>query len=193
MKSTQGDCIAPSRKGKHINESERQQIERWLLEGVPVKQIAALLQRHPSSICREIKRGTVTNIRSDLSEYQAYRAQRAQADYLCNCGAGGSYLKLAWDSEIAKRLHTLMTVNKMSPYAAIEIARQENLNINFCARIFYNYIHHYNYPFKPPVVSACILIIILVWVSNAEYHSAVAPGFVFLPSFRYGRALEKRR
>ncbi len=39
-----------------------------------------------------------------------------------------------------------MTVNKMSPYAAIEIARQENLNINFCERPLYNYIHHYNYP-----------------------------------------------
>ena len=134
MKSSQNDCIAPSRKGKHLNESERQQIERWLLKGLPVKQIATLLQRHPSSIYREIKRGTVTNIRSDLSEYPVYRDQRAQADYLCNFGAGGPYLKLAWDSEIAKRLHTLMTVNKMSPYAAIEIARQEKLNINFCAR-----------------------------------------------------------
>ena len=39
-----------------------------------------------------------------------------------------------------------MTVNKMSPYAAIEIARHENLNINFCARTLYNYIHQYNYP-----------------------------------------------
>ncbi len=146
MKSTQDDCIAPSRKCKHLNESERQQIERWLLKGLPVKQIATLLQRHPSTIYREIKRGTVTNIRSDLSEYPVYRAQRAQADYLCNFGAGGPYLKLAWDSEIAKRLHTLMTVNKMSPYAAIEIARQEKLNINFCARSLYNYIHRYNYP-----------------------------------------------
>ncbi|MBR5888362.1 MAG: helix-turn-helix domain-containing protein [Akkermansia sp.] len=95
MKSTQDDCIAPSRKGKHLNESERQQIERWLLKGLPVKQIATLLQRHPSSIYREIKRGTVTNIRSDLREYQVYRAQQAQEDYLCNCGASGPYLKLA--------------------------------------------------------------------------------------------------
>ena len=63
-----------------------------------------------------------------------------------NSGAGGLYLKLSWDSKEAKRLHDLMTINKLSPYAAIEIARQENLNINFSARSLYNYIHQYNYP-----------------------------------------------
>lgn len=146
MKSTQGDCIAPSRKGKHINESERQQIEYWRIKGKSITEIATLLQRHRSTIHRELKRGTVTNKRSDLSEYQVYRAQRAQDDYVRNSGAGGPYLKLSWDSKEAKRLHDLMTINKLSPYAAIEIARQENLNINFSARSLYNYIHQYNYP-----------------------------------------------
>ena len=97
MKSTQGDCIAPSRKGKHINESERQQIEYWRLNGKSITEIATLLQRHRSTIQRELKRGTVTNKRSDLSEYQVYRAQRAQDDYVRNSGAGGPYLKLSWD------------------------------------------------------------------------------------------------
>jgi len=43
MTSTQEDSISPSRKGKHINESERQQIEHWRLIGVSVAQIATLL------------------------------------------------------------------------------------------------------------------------------------------------------
>ena len=84
MKSTQGDCIVPSRKGKHINESERQQIEYWRIKGKSITEIATLLQRHRSTIHRELKRGTVTNKRSDLTEYQVYRAQRAQDDYVLN-------------------------------------------------------------------------------------------------------------
>ncbi|MBQ2944811.1 MAG: helix-turn-helix domain-containing protein [Ruminococcus sp.] len=104
MKSTQEDCIAPSRKSKHINESERQQIEHWRLKGVSVAEIAMLLQRHRSTIYRELKRGTVINKRSDLSEFSVYRAQRAQDDYTRNSGAGGPYLKLSWDSKEAKRL-----------------------------------------------------------------------------------------
>ena len=111
-----------------------------------VAQIASLLQRHRSTIYRELKRGIVINKRSDLSEYEVYRAQRAQDDYVRNSGAGGPYLKLSWNSKEAKRLHELMTINKLSPYAAIVIARQENLNINFSERSLYNYIHHYNYP-----------------------------------------------
>lgn len=146
MKSTQEDCISPSRKGKHINESERQQIEYWRRKGMSVAQVATLLQRHRSTVYRELKRGTVINKRSDWSEFRVYRAQRAHHDYLRNSGAGGPYLKLVWNSEEAKRLHTLMTVNKMSPYAAIQTARREKMLIPFCERSLYRYIHQYNYP-----------------------------------------------
>ena len=59
-----------------------------------VTQIAGLLDRHRSTVYREIKRGTVTNLRSDLSQYRVYRAERAQDDYLRNSGAGGPRLKL---------------------------------------------------------------------------------------------------
>ena len=39
-----------------------------------------------------------------------------------------------------------MTVNKLSPYAAVEVARREKLNINFSSRSIFNYIHQYSYP-----------------------------------------------
>lgn len=94
MKSTQQGCISPSRKGKHINASERQQIECWRLKGMSVAQVATLLQRHRSTVYQELKRGTVINKRSDWSVFRAYRAQRAHNDYLRNSGAGGPYLKL---------------------------------------------------------------------------------------------------
>lgn len=96
-----------------------------------VAQVGTLLQRHRSTVFRELKRRTVVNKRSDWSEFRVYRAQRAHNDYLRNSGAGGTYLKLAWNSEEAKRLHTLMTLNKMSPCAAIQTARQEKMLIPF--------------------------------------------------------------
>ena len=106
MKSTQTHCSAPSRKGKHINQSERQQIEYQRLKGLSVTEVATLLQRHRSTIYRELKRGTVINKRSDWSEFPVYRAQRTRDDYSCNSGAGGPYLKLAWNSEAANIRHT---------------------------------------------------------------------------------------
>lgn len=146
MTSTHTDCSSPSRKGKHLNESERQQIERWLKEKKSVREIAQLLQRHRSTIYREIKRGLTTKRNSDLSESQVYRAQRAEDDYQKNSGGGGPYLKLSWDSEECKKLQELMTTNELSPYAAMQILRENNPNINFSDRSLYNYINKYQYP-----------------------------------------------
>jgi len=108
--------------------------------------MAALLQLHRSTIYRELKRGTVTNLRSDLSEYRVYRAQRAHDDYLSKSGAGGPKPKLVWNSQIANKLGTLMSINKLSPYAAMETAKREKLEVPFSLRSLYHYIHQYNYP-----------------------------------------------
>lgn len=111
-----------------------------------VSQIAALLQRHRSTIYRELKRGTVTNLRSDLSEYRVYRAQRAHDDYPGKSGAGGAKPKLVWNSQTANKLGTLMRINKMSPYAAMETAKREKSDVPISLKSLYNYIHQYNYP-----------------------------------------------
>lgn len=146
VKITQEDCFSLSRKGKHINESERQQIEYCRLKGMSVTQVATLLQRHRSTAYQELKRGTEVNKRSDWSEFRVYRAQRTQNDYLRNSGAGEPYLKRAWNSKEDKRLHTFVTVNKMSSYVAIQTARQEKMLIPFSEISLYRYIHQYNYP-----------------------------------------------
>lgn len=146
MKSTRADCSAPSRKSKHINQSERQMIERWRLKKMSVSQIAALLQRHRSTIYRELKLGTVTNLRSDLSEYRVYRAQRAHDDYPGKSGAGEAKPKLVWNSQTANKLGTIMRINKMSPYAAMETAKREKSDVPISLKSLYNYIHQYNYP-----------------------------------------------
>lgn len=149
MKSTHTNYTAPSRKSKHLNFSERQLIERWRLEKKSVAQIAKLLNRNPSTIYRELKRGTVENYRSDYSKYPVYRAERAQEDYNLNSGAGGPYLKLSMNNPLCQRLETLMSLHKLSPYAALQTAIQEGFEVNICLRTLYRYIHHFQYPIFP--------------------------------------------
>lgn len=48
---------------KHLTETERQLIENWLNEGESQAEIARRLNRHPSTISREIKRGSVPQIK----------------------------------------------------------------------------------------------------------------------------------
>ena len=42
-------------KNKHLTQDERLQIEQWLLERKPIKQIAGKLDKHPGTISREIR------------------------------------------------------------------------------------------------------------------------------------------
>ncbi|TCS80789.1 helix-turn-helix protein [Tepidibacillus fermentans] len=57
---------------KHLTPYERGHIQVLQKEGKTLQEIADLLGRHKSTISRELKRGTVIQRRSDLSEYRAY-------------------------------------------------------------------------------------------------------------------------
>jgi len=69
------------RSFKHLNAYERGQIAALYKEGKSMHYIAKQLGRAPSTISREIKRGTVTQLRSDLSTYEAYFPEAGQAIY----------------------------------------------------------------------------------------------------------------
>ena len=56
-----------SRKGKHLEYSERQSIERWYNRDKLTKvEVSALLDRTEKTIRNEIKRGLVRNLTSEL-------------------------------------------------------------------------------------------------------------------------------
>ena len=73
------DCNTKKKYG-HLKESERYQIEVLLADGKRVKEIARLVRRDPATIYREISRGTVVRLQSDLTEKATYRAQVGQAE-----------------------------------------------------------------------------------------------------------------
>jgi len=77
-------------KFKHLSVYERGQIAALLKEGKSQRYIANKLGRSPSTISREIKRGTTMQMRTDLSTYKVYFPETGQAVYeknRMNCGA----------------------------------------------------------------------------------------------------------
>ena len=131
MKSTQTDCSKALSKCKHITLIERQQIERWLKEKVKVAEIARRLNRHRSTIYREIQRGFVAHVNSDLSVSYIYQWDVAQRDYEKNQGGGGRPPKLHRAHPLMERLTSLITEKRLSPYAAMEVlTRQGNFYLN---------------------------------------------------------------
>lgn len=77
----------PIGKHKHLTKTEREQIERWLSEKKTKSEIARLLNRDRSTIYREIKRGTTTQIKivnGFEKEIEVYYADTGQARYDIN-------------------------------------------------------------------------------------------------------------
>ena len=60
------------RKIKHQSEIERGKISDLLDQGLTFMAIARQLARHPSTIAREIKRGTTTQLDTNLVAHQLY-------------------------------------------------------------------------------------------------------------------------
>ena len=82
--SQDNHIIKKGKKFNHLNFTERSLIEKWLAEGTSVAEIAERLGRHRSTIYREIKRGTVKQIKDihGISKYvKIYYADSGQMKY----------------------------------------------------------------------------------------------------------------
>lgn len=93
--AVQSKSTTAVRSFKHLSAFERGQIAALLKEGKSKRYIANKLGRAPSTISREIKRGTTTQLRSDLSTYKAYFPDTGQAVYEKHRSHCGAKLKLS--------------------------------------------------------------------------------------------------
>ena len=134
MKSTQTDSTKAFSQSKHITLIERQQIERWLKQRVSVVEIASRLNRYKSTIYREKQRGLARHINSDLSVSYIYRWDVAQRNYEKNKGGGGRYPKIYQSHPLMPHLTSLITVNRLSPYAAMVVLEKQGHQIDFCEK-----------------------------------------------------------
>ena len=69
------------RSFKHLTVFQRGQIQALLEEGVPKARIARSVGISRSTLYNELKRGTVKQLKSDLTEYSRYFAETGQLVY----------------------------------------------------------------------------------------------------------------
>lgn len=132
-----------NRKGKHLTYEERIKIEILLKSGKKSEEIGELLgERSGRTIRREVKRGTVRLLNSDLTERYEYSADVAQKVHDENGTAKGPCLKIAKDHKLVAYLENAIGKEKMSPYGAIQAIKNNGLQFDesICYKTVYNYI-----------------------------------------------------
>ena len=127
--------------GKYLTLQDRYYIEFALKENKSVSEIALNLGKCRACIYNEIKRGQVEQMSSDLIHYYAYSALKAQNDYECKATLKGRDINLGNNYKLAEFLENEIIIKKSSPYAALENAKRQRLEVNFCLSSFYSYIH----------------------------------------------------
>lgn len=138
----QKHCSSKKKKYKHLDERERCKVE-GLLEGKKkVYEIALILRRNVSTIYRELKRGTISRVQSDLSEKKQYRANVGQADYLKQGKNKERPLKIGKDRRLEEYIRIKLVEDRFSPDAIIGEIRARGLEFKgmICTKTLYNYI-----------------------------------------------------
>ena len=131
-----------SKKGKHLDYSERQSIERWFNRDKRTKiEIAELLDRTEKTIRNEIKRGLVKNLTTELIEIWVYSADVAQQKYEYYLRAKGPKLKIDNDYELKEYVEKSIKEDKKSPEVIAKEIKEMNFKTKMCARTTRNNIY----------------------------------------------------
>ena len=129
-------------KWKQINEKERYKIETLIKEKLTAGEIAKRLGRDRRSIEREIERGSVEQLNSDLTKeirYCADAGQRVREERASNKGRS---LKIANDHKLVRHIEQKIGKEGYSPDAVIGEIRETGLRfkVKICTKTLYNYI-----------------------------------------------------
>lgn len=138
MEQTQS--IAPERKGKHLTREERVVIERMLAGGYLPASIAKTLGRHQRTIEREMARGRVEHIDSELRVKTVYSSDRGQDLHDLNATAKGPELKLGANRNLVEFVRDRIREHHESPDVVAFRMREAGLETTVCTKTLYNYI-----------------------------------------------------
>lgn len=131
-----------SRKNKYLTEKERYQIEALKKARVRNAEIAIQLDKSERTIRREINRGKVTLLNSDLTYRTEYCADVAQRKYEENAAGKGPALKIGNDHKLAKYIEDKIVNEGYSPDAVIGMIKEKKMPFKniICTKTLYNYI-----------------------------------------------------
>lgn len=132
-----------SKKGKHLTYEERLKLEALYKIGLTTSCIATQLGgRSERTIRREINRGMVKLLNSDLTSRMQYSAEVGQLEHEKCCVAKGPALKIGKDYKLVEYLEESIGKQAQSPYAAIQNITNKGLHFdtNICFKTVYNYL-----------------------------------------------------
>jgi IS30 family transposase len=129
-----------SRKGKHLDENERIFIEQSLRAKRAIKDIAKELQRDRRTIEREIEKGMVKRVNSDLTTTYCYSADRGQDVHDLNATAKGAKVKLKTNSEALPFIQYHILEKKWSPEVVAAFMKKRKIEGAVCSKTIYTYI-----------------------------------------------------
>ncbi|MGG4036465.1 IS30 family transposase [Paenibacillus cisolokensis] len=126
----------------HLTAFDRGQIQALHKQGKPLQTIADEIGCHKSTISRELKRGSVTQRRSDLTEHTVYFPDTGQAVYEKNRSRCGAKYKLAEASEFIQFAVEKILKDHWSPDAICGYvkAQKQFENARVCTKTLYHYI-----------------------------------------------------
>ncbi len=136
----QSDCIGQNRKGKHLTKEERVVIEVMSRAGRPGRDIAVSLGRHQRTIERELARGCVNHLDSELRTKRVYSSDRGEDVRDLNATAKGPQLKLGANRDMVGYVQSRIVQHKESPAVVAFRMRKADMPGAVCTKTLYNYI-----------------------------------------------------
>lgn len=127
---------------KHLTSFERGMIAALHSQGKSMQEIAVGIGHDRTTVWREIKRGTTTQMRSDRSTYQAYFPETGQTKYDTNRMVCGAKIKLDHSLEFIQFVESKILDDKWSPDAVCGFAQAGGLfqGATVSTKTLYNYI-----------------------------------------------------
>ena len=135
------------RKGKHLNYEERIKIEALSKAGMKSERIAKEIGCSGRTIRRELEKGKVELLNSDLTTRIEYSADIGQQKHDYASTNKGPMLKIGNDYELVEEIERLIIEEKMSPYAVAETVNNSGrFKITISYKTIYNYIDEGLFP-----------------------------------------------
>jgi transposase, IS30 family len=123
-----------------LTREERIVIERMSRGGRPPRDIAEVLGRHVRTVQRELMRGRVRHLDSDLREKMVYSSDRGQDIHDLNATAKGPELKLGANHQLVEFVRERILKHKEAPDVVAFRMKKEGLLCAVCTKTLYNYI-----------------------------------------------------
>lgn len=135
------DYTTKSRKFHHLTEIQRGEIQALVKLKVPKVQIAIKVGISRSTLYEELKRGTVTQMNSDLTTRAEYFAETGQIVYEKNRQKCRKPFKIGKAKEFVEYAEEKIIKEKLSPDTVAGYAKKHKLfEETVCTKTLYNYI-----------------------------------------------------